>query len=99
MNAIVNDYQTISDDRIASLVLVEAIFLGVSCVVFLLELLFVVPQILKALRKAGRELKDESDSAEKFARVKKYSKMKKGMCDALILKPLLSTSYRLFRLL
>jgi hypothetical protein len=79
MNAIVNEYQFISDDRIDALIIIEAVFLGISCLVFLVELVFIVPKVINALRKAGRELKDEAESAEKMARTKNYSKMKKGM--------------------
>jgi p-aminobenzoyl-glutamate transporter AbgT len=78
MNAIVVEYQHIADERIATLILIEAVFLGISCLVFLLELFFVVPQIVKAVLKFGKELKDEAESAEKLARLKKYSKMKKS---------------------
>jgi hypothetical protein len=82
MNEVVDEYQQISDARIASLLLIEAIFLGISCLVFLLEFFIVVPKILKALWKAGRELKDETESAEMLVRFKHYSKIRKGLTIA-----------------
>jgi hypothetical protein len=85
MNAIVNEYQFIADDRIDALIIIEAVFLGIACLVFLLELTIVVPKVLLALRKAGRELKDEAESAEKMARTKNYSKMKKGKLGYLLI--------------
>jgi hypothetical protein len=76
MNDIVNEYQIISDERIASLVLIEAIFLGISCIVFILELAVIGPFIIRAVLRTRNELLEEP---ENMMGTKKYKIMKKGL--------------------
>jgi hypothetical protein len=75
MDEIVDRYQEISDDQIARLVIIETIILGIIGLVFLIELIFIIPKLILSLRKARLGLKNDS-SAEKQD---KYSKMKKCM--------------------
>jgi hypothetical protein len=82
MHAIVEEYQHISDARIAYIVTIMAVILGVSCFVFFLELFFIVPRLILALSEASSKLnagKAEAETTEWKASAKKYAKMKKSI--------------------
>lgn len=69
-NAIVNEYQRISEERLNVLVIVEAVFLGISCIVVIIEAILIVPKVIKSLQKTFAEAKeiDTSTKSGKKAR-------------------------------
>jgi hypothetical protein len=64
--------------RIASLVIIKAIFLGISCIVFFIEMVIFGALIIRALLSTRNTLRDEPDSDEKTVQENKYNAMKNG---------------------
>jgi two-component system sensor histidine kinase DegS len=69
MNAITDDYQTISDDRISNLLLIELIVLCFTGLILIVEIIFVVIPSVRHAIKTTKALRNEGKNSTGFSKL------------------------------